>query len=147
MNEHDFAALNAHLDEVRPIFDRFCTQHGFTWVDKRSLGRYPRVRIEREGEVAIWFELTMALDEHGQRIDRFTPDALYELGAGGSITVQDGSRFGTRFQKTFWCFSDVPFHKVPAILMAEMEKNLPQLEQWDAEHLKAQGQRIRLGGG
>lgn len=147
MTDGDFLTLNEHLEEVRPVFDRFCTQHGFAWVDKRSLGRYPRVRIRKEGKIDVWYELAMAPDEHGQRIDRFTPDALYELGAGGSITVQDGSRFGTRFQKAFWCFSGVPFHRVPAILMAELEKHLPQLEEWDAEYLKAHGQRVRLGGG
>lgn len=41
------AALNAHLEEIKPIMDGFCVRHGFVYVDKRALGRYPRLHIER----------------------------------------------------------------------------------------------------
>jgi hypothetical protein len=42
----DWVALNEHLAEVRPIFDAFCTRNRFAYVNRLSLGRYPRMRIE-----------------------------------------------------------------------------------------------------
>jgi len=40
----DFVALNEHLKEVQPIFDAFCARHGFVYVPRQAIGRYPRIR-------------------------------------------------------------------------------------------------------
>jgi len=145
MNEADFAALNKHLEEVRPIFDDFCARHGFVYVDRRSLGRYPRIRIEKLGTPTIWFDLWMEFDKDGQRFNRFSRNLPYELSAGASLPMQDGSRYGIRFDKCLQCFSGKPFDQVEAILRGEMEKHLPTLEGWNAQYLKENGEKVKLG--
>jgi hypothetical protein len=149
MNEADYFArldaLNEHLQEVRPIFDAFCARHGFVYVDRKSLGRYPRVRIERTGATKIWFDLWMEPDKDGRRVEQFRRDLPYELSAGAYVDVQDGSKYGTRFQKAIQCFSGKPFDQVGAVLQSEMEKHLPTLEQWDVQHLKENGKKVQLG--
>jgi hypothetical protein len=145
MSEADFVALNEHLQEVRPIFDQFCARHGFVYVNRRSLGRYPRIRIERAGVPKIWFDLWMECDKNGQRFERFRRDLPYELTAGAYLDVQDGSKYGTRFGKCFQCFSGTPFDQVGAVLQGEMEKHLPTLEEWDTQYLKDNGEKVQLG--
>ena len=145
MNEADFAALNEHLEEVRPIFDAFCARHGFVYVNRKSLGRYPRIRIERPGEPTIWFDLWMEFNKDGQRFEQFRRDLPYELSAGASLVVQDGSKYGIRFDKCFQYFSSKPFDQVGAVLQSEMEKHLPTLEGWNARYLKDNGEKVRLG--
>ena len=145
MTETEFAALNEHLHEVHPILDAFCARHGFAGVDQRSLGRYPRIRIERRGLTNIWFDLWMESDEGGHRVDQFRRDVPYELSAGVYIDVQDGSRYGLRLQKAIQCFSGKPFDQVGAILQSEMEKHLPTLEAWNVQYLKDHGERVQLG--
>ena len=147
MNESDFAALSEHLQEVRPIFDGFCSRNAFSYVNQRSLGRYPRIRIERLGEVTIWFDLLMGLDKCGRRFEQFRPDLPYDLGAGADVVVQDGTRYGVRFQKIIPCFIGRAFHDVAAVLQGTMEDHLRVLERWDARYLREKGERIQLGGG
>lgn len=145
MNEVDFAALNEHLREVRPIFDDFCTPHGFTYVNPKSLGRYPRIRIERASATKIWFDLWMESDQKGNRFERFRRDLPYELSAGAYVDVQDGSQYGIRFQKALQCFAGKPFDQVGAVLKSEMEMHLRTLEQWDAQYLRDNGKKVQLG--
>ena len=149
MNETDYFAaldaLNEHLQEVRPIFDVFCARNGFGYVDRSSIGRYPRIRIERRGGTIIWFDLWMEFDQNGHRFEQFRRDLPYELSAGAYVDVQDGSKYGTRFQKAVRCFSGKPFDQVGAVLRSEMEKHLPTLEGWDAQFLKDNGEKVQLG--
>ncbi len=91
MNESDFATLNEHLEEVRPIFDDFCARHGFVYVNRKSLGRYPRIRIERPGAPTIWFDLWMEFNKDGQRFEQFTRDLPYECVGGLAIESQHSS--------------------------------------------------------
>lgn len=136
-----FAALNEHLEEVRPIFDEFCGRHGFVYVNRKSLGRYPRVRIERAVATKIWFDLSMGCDKNGRPYDHFRRDLPYDLWAGASVVIQDGSKYGTRFGKWFACFSGRPFDQVGGVLLSEMERHLPTLEAWDETYLKANGEK------
>ncbi len=149
MNEDDYfaalAALNEHLQEVRPIFDQFCARKGFVYVDRRSLGRYPRIRVERPGATKIWFDLWMEFDKDGHRVEQFRRDLPYELSAGAYVDLPDGSKYGNRFQKGFQCFAGKPFDQVSAVLQSEMEKHLPTLEGWDVQYLKANGEKVELG--
>jgi len=145
LNEAGFAALNEHLQEVRPIFDDFCSKNGFVYVDRKSLGRYPRIRIERSGVTKIWFDLWMELDKDGHRVEQFRRDLPYELSAGAYVDVQDGSKYGIRFSKCFQCFSGKPFDQIGAVLESEMKKHLGTLEEWDTRYLKDNGKKVQLG--
>lgn len=145
MIEPDFAALNEHLQEVRPIFDDFCTRNGFVYVDRKSLGRYPRIRIEKPGATTIWFDLWMEPNKDGQRFERFRRDLPYELSAGAYVDEPDGSKYGIRFGKCFQCFSGKPLGQVGAILQGEMQEHLRKLEEWDAQYLKDNGGKVQLG--
>jgi hypothetical protein len=146
MTEDDFEALRAHLSEVRPIFDEFCAAHGFVHADPQSIGRYPRIRIEREeGELIRVLELWMEYDDKGRGFERFRPDLPYELSAGVSIIVPD-AEYGTRFDSWVVCFVHKPFHQVPAVLRTEMEKHLVIIERWTGEYLKAYGRKTTLSG-
>ena len=141
----DFVAFNEHLNEVRPIFDDFCARHGFAYMPRAAIGRYPRIRIAREGLTKLYFDLQMELDEKGQRFEKFRRDLPYGLSAGAYVDEQDGSKYGVRFQKGLICFSAKPFDQVGAVLQNEMEKHLPTLEQWDVQHLKDNGKKVQLG--
>jgi hypothetical protein len=144
MDEADFAALNEHLEEVRPIFDAFCATHGFVYINRSALGRYPRVRIARMGETEIWFDLWMEEDKDGNRFEQFRRDLPYELSAGACVVMHDDSKYGTRFSKIMLCFAAKPFDEVGAVLQSEMEKHLPTLETWDAQYLEDNGQKVQL---
>jgi len=141
----DFVAFNEHLKEVRPICDDFCARHGFAYVSRTAIGRYPRICIEREGPIHLYFDLQMDLDEKGQRFEKFRRDLPYGLGAGAYIVEDDGSKYGVRFQKGLICFSGKPFDQVGAVLQSEMEKHLPTLEAWDAQYLRENGEKVKLG--
>lgn len=147
MNEADYAALGEHLHEVRPIFDAYCERYGFRPVDPMTLGRYPRIRIERPGPVKIWFDLWMELDGDGRRYETFWRGAPYELSTGAHFDVSDGSRYGVRFQKALACFSAMPFERVGAVLMAEMETYLVVVQRWDEAYLRRDGIQVQLGTG
>lgn len=142
----DWVALNEHLKEVRPIFDNFCARHGFVYVPRQSIGRYPRIRIARERLINLYFDLQMDLDENGHRFEKFSRDLSYGLCAGADIVEDDGSKYGVRFQKDLICFSWKPFDQVGAVLQSEMEKHLPTLEGWSAQYLKENGEKVQLGG-
>jgi hypothetical protein len=47
-----------------------------------------------------------------------------------------------RFQKGIACFSGKPFDQVGAVLLSEMQKHLPVVELWDAQHLREKGKRF-----
>jgi len=143
----DFVALNEHLKEVQPIFEAFCARHGFVYVPRQAIGRYPRIRIAREDVTKLYFDFQMDLDEKGRRFEQFRRNLPYSLGAGAYVDEQDGSKYGVRFQKGLICFSGKPFDQTGSVLQSEMEKHLPTLEQWDVQYLKDNGQKVQLGGG
>lgn len=87
----------------------------------------------------------MEFDKDGHRVEQFRRDLPYELSAGAYVDVQDGSKYGTRFDKCFQCFSGKPFDQVGAVLQSEMQKHLPTLEKWDAQYLKENGRKVQLG--
>jgi len=146
VTEEYFFALNEHIKEVQPIFDGFCALHGFAFVPRISLGRYPRIRIECKGVPNVWFDLWMEFDENGHRVERFRRDLPYELSGGAYFDEGDSSPYGVRFQKSFHSFSRKPFEQVGAVLLNEMEKHLPILETWDVPYLKTNGKKGQLGG-
>ena len=145
LTEIGLATLIEHLSEVRPIFDVFCAQYGFVPVAQASIGRYPRIRIERSGAVNVWFDLWMEFDREGRRFEHFTRDLPYELSTGASVVLEDEFNGTVRFQKAIQCFSGKPFAEVGAVLLSEMQKYLSIVEKWDAHHLLTYGKKVDLG--
>lgn len=140
MNETDYVALREHLSEVKPVFDGFCARHGFVYPDRVTLGRYPRVRIERRGSVLVYFNLWMECDKDGKHFERFRRDLPYELCAGAYVDLENR----TRFHKYIYCFKGKPFDQIVGVLESEMEKCLPILDQWDAKFLLENGEKGEL---
>lgn len=145
MNENDFVELNEHLREFHPIIEDFCLRNQFISVARSSLGRYPRIRIERGDKLKIWFDLQMGLDREGRRFERFLLSLPYQLDAGAYIDNADGSQYGERFQKSINCFNQIPFTMAKSILFDELVRHLVTLESWDSDFLQEHGQRIQLG--
>lgn len=130
-----YSSLNEHLQSVRPIIDEFCLQNNFNYVDRRSIGRSPRVRIERAGNPKIWFDLWMELDETGRVYETFQHDRPYELSCGAVLAEGNMS-----YYKILVCFTGKPFNEVGPVLKQEMEHALSEVEQWDAKFLIENGE-------
>lgn len=149
MNEAEFHAhfnsLNAHLVEVRPIFNDFCNRHAFSFAERPSIGRYPRIRIVRCGAPKLWFDLMMELDPDGRRYEHFTRASLYELGAGAFLDIEDSPNNGTRHSISFWCFKSKPFDQIGTILKDQLELNLNTLAGFDAGYILKNGEMTRFG--
>lgn len=140
--EANFAKLNEHLAEVRPIFEGFCEHYGFEFANRLSIGRYPRIRISRAKRTTIWFDLMMGLDDSGRRFEGFWRGAPYDFGGGACFTLSDGSKRGAHFQKGLPSFEAKPFDEVKAVLSSELERLLPILETWDERYLMEHGARV-----
>lgn len=138
------ARLRDHLQRVEPIISGFCADHGFERANPTSIGRYPRIRIEKFDGVHRWFDLWMEFDREGQRYTEFFRAIPYELSAGCFVDCPDETGCTHRFSKCYACFGDKPFELVPAILREELEKNLEVINSWTAEFLKAEGRRQEL---
>ena len=131
MDAADFVALGQNLGEVRPIFDEFCARHGFVHTNPLSLGRYPRIRVTKERETRMYFDLWMSLDANGRRFERYSPDLPYDLYAG--VYVDVGS---TRYAAGEECLTARPLHAITPILWRTMERHLPKLAAWSVADLK-----------
>ena len=145
MNEEDFKKLGEHLSLVRPIIDDFCRRYGFEYVNPLSLGRYPRIRIQKISEINRWFDLWMGLDKDGKRFEQHFEDVPYDLSAGADVTFPDDTKYGYRYQKGYECFSGKPFREMPTILQGELDQNLKIIEKWTLETLKKEGKKVQLG--
>lgn len=128
-----FLDLNRHLSEVRPIFDRFCREHGFAYVDRRSVGRYPIVQVERPGPVCLKLRFELGLDAEGRRYLRFHPQLQHELSVGASLPDPDG------YCRWEVIFDHRPFIEVPGVLESELERALALAESWDEAWLRRNG--------
>ena len=106
-------ALRAHLGTVEPIFDAFCQSNGFTRATPSSIGRYPRIRVLRDGPVQLWIDLFMELDEAGRRFETFDPQLPYELSAGATAVVDEAGRT-VRYSLITLRFAGRPFREVGA---------------------------------
>lgn len=140
-----FEDLREHLQLVQPLVDEFCSSYGYQHVDPRSIGRYPRIRIQKQGEVARWLDLSMELDEDGNRYEIFFDEVPYELAAGANFHIEDGTQYGHRFQKSFAVFSGRPFKAVPENLLEDLRKGAEEIEEWTAAMLKEHGEKVQLG--
>ena len=137
-----FAAINEPLKELTPIFDAFCKDHSFSYVNRKALGRYPRIRINRSKHYTIWFDLWMECDPDGRRYEKFWREAPFELGAGSTVDYHQ-PEFRVRYGKAALCFSHKPFCALAAILREHMDLWLPKIEKWDCAFLKEHGSMMR----
>jgi hypothetical protein len=135
------ARLRDHLQRVDPIISEFCEAHGFQRVNPTSIGRYPRIRIEKVDELHRWFDLSMELDHEGKRYIEFFETIPYEMSAGCFVDFPDGTGGIHRFHKLYACFVNKPFELVPAILRDELEKNLEVINPWTVDCLRSEGRR------
>ena len=145
MTEKQFDELREHLRLVTPIFDEFCSSSGYQHVDPKSIGRYPRIRIQKVSDIVRWFDLGMALDRDGNRFESFFEGVPYEFEAGANFDVEDGTEYGHRYQMSFVVFSGRPFKAVPETLLEELQKGAAEIEGWTAEMLRKQGEKVQLG--
>lgn len=134
-----FKSLNEQMHRVQPIFEEFCCRNGFERFPRRSLGRYPRERIQRPGNPWLWYDLTMGCDESGRRYEDFSPEIPYEMSCGA--TYEESS---CRYTKAITCFRDLTFGKVTERLERELNYYLPTLKSWDADILKREGRCVKL---
>ena len=130
-----FRRLNEHLTDIQPTLRRFCARHGFEFVPRISLGRYPRQRIERPGNPRLWFDLSMEADPKGVRYQFFFTEAPYHLGAGATYEEN-----GIVYSMSFSCFDLLPWTEVLESLEVELETHLPTLESWTADDLRSRGE-------
>lgn len=135
------ARLRDHLQRVEPIISEFCAVHGFQRANPTSIGRYPRIRIEKFDGIHRWLDLFMEYDHEGKRYTEFFEAIPYEMSAGCFVEFPDGIGCTHRFQKSYACFGNKPFELVPAILRDELEKNLEIINSWTVDYLKSAGRR------
>lgn len=143
MSEQDFVDLAVHIEVLEPTFEDFCTRRGF--VRQGGLGRYPRIRIERETEVNLFFDLRMGLTAERRYFQQFFDSIPYDLCAGASIVVEGAISVPRRYQVAFSIWDRIPFCEIsPQKLTAAMEDFLPRIEEWSAVRLQAEGFVVNL---
>jgi len=145
MIEEEYNGLREHLEEVFPIFEKFCYSSGYQLIDSKSLGRYPRIRVENVGFLVRWIDLWMALDEKGDRYKFYFNEIPYELSAGAYYDFDDGTEYGIRYQKSISLFTHRPFNKIPKELYQDLYKGKMEVEGWTRKMLQQHGVKVNLG--
>jgi hypothetical protein len=145
MTEDDFTALGQHLQTLNPIIAEFCKRHGFERIVGPSVGRYPRIRLQRTDAITRWIDLWMGFDEAGHRFTSFTADLPYELSAGAFFDEPTTGPSQWRYQKAFLIWPALPFREVADKLAKALESGVAALEEWDATFLQTEGKRVTLG--
>ena len=141
-----YESLNAHLAEILPVIAKFSEENGFCFVNRKALGRYPRVRIKRvRGQITDWYDLSMEFTPEGRQYEDFEPGRLYSLGAGASFVqpASEGSR-ARMFSFAKWLFENMPYSQVRTALNNELIGGLPEISQWDSAFLEKNGQACFL---
>ncbi len=139
MTEQDFEDLAVHLHALEPAFESFCSKYGFMRV-WGALGRYPRIRIERETDITVWFDLWMSLTPDGEKYARFFDSIPYDLSGGANVMVESSNPYGRMCHVAFSIWDRKPFSEITlASLFDAMAHFLPQLETWDVERLRSHG--------
>ena len=93
----DFAKFREHLAPAEHIFLAFASKSGF----ERSAaeGRFPRIQLWKDlQEIVTWFDLTMELDQRGNRYTSFFPELPYSLAAGAFYD----EHFDNGFMRHMW---------------------------------------------
>ncbi len=145
MTEEELAALAAHLVTLEPIVKTFCDEHGYRRSVGSSVGRYPRIRLERFDQITRWIDLWMCVDEDGQRYTSFEPSLPYELSGGACLDEPETRPGAWRYSRCFVVWPSLPFNQVAQKLPLGLRSAVARMEDWNEETLKSDGQRVRLG--
>jgi hypothetical protein len=129
----EFAQLREHLLSLNPVFGRFCLEYEYE-EQTTSLGRYPRRYIRREGEVNLFFDLQMDLDNEGDYFHQFDPSLTYSMGAGGWVDFEQ-MRHGIIFD----CFQKTPFFDVEKRLWDYLIAGHSKMSSWNKDYLLKEG--------
>lgn len=132
----EFARLCEHLSSLNPMFERFCREYGYE-ERTTALGRYPRRRICRYGEINLYFDLQMDLDEEGEFYQEFNPQIPYSMGAGAWVDI-DLVRYGGI---GFWCFQKLPFSDVEKQLWGCLVAGQSKMSDWNKDYLLKEGKK------
>jgi hypothetical protein len=138
MNEEDYVSLAKHLENLDELIQSFCDTHGFI-VKSNGLGRYPRRRINKYGEVNFYFDLQMDLSMDGSQYEKFFPEIPYSLGMGAWL--DDGNE---RFYHNEWCFKNKPFKEVKVALRTLLDDNYLVMITWNRSWLMGKGKKSTL---
>ena len=131
----EFAGLREHLLGLNPVFERFCQEYGYE-EQTTSLGRYPRRYIQREGEMNLFFDLQMDLDNEGDYFQQFDPSLTYSMGAGGSVDIEQ-MRHGIIFE----CFRQMPFFDVEKRLWDYFVAGHSKMSGWNKDYILREGKK------
>lgn len=131
----EFARLREHLSSLNPTFERFCQQYGYE-EQTTALGRYPRRYIRQSGEVNLFFDLQMDLDDEGEYFQQFNPSLPYSMGSGGWIDIEQ-IRHGIIFE----CFRKIPFFDLEKRLWDYLIAGHSKMSGWNKDYLLKEGKK------
>lgn len=131
----EFEKLRIHLSRLDATFERFCREYRF--VERTTaLGRYPRRYIRRAGEVNLFFDLQMDLDNDGEYFRQFDPSLPYSMGAGGGVDIGQ-----VRHSIIFVCFEKQPFSEVEKRLWNNLVDGYNKMSGWTKDYLLKEGKK------
>jgi len=131
----EFARLREHLACLDTTFERFCKQNGYE-ERTTALGRYPRRRVCRYGEINLYVDLQMDLDEEGEFYQEFNPRIPYSMGAGAWVDINQ-----VRHGVGFWCFQKLPFSDVEKQLWNYLVESHKKMSDWNKDYLLKEGEK------
>ena len=138
MTEDKFLNLAKCLNDLQPIFDHFIEFSGFH-EQKKGIGRYPRKRLVKYGDVNYYIDLQMDLDESKKYFEEFFPKIPFSMGAGAWI---DDNM--TRFSTNLWCFERIPFNELQKRIKQDLHNALIQLKKISKEQLQKDGLKSKI---
>ena len=130
-----FAHLREHLSSLNPMFERFCREYGYE-ERTTALGRYPRRRVCRYGEINLYLDLQMDLDEEGEFYQDFNSQLPYTMDAGAWLDI-NRMRYGTGFL----CFQKLPFSEVEKLLWNYLLDGHSKMSGWTKDYLLKEGEK------
>ena len=100
------------------------------------MGRYPRRRVCRYGEINLYLDLQMDLDEEGEFYQEFNSQIPYSMGAGAWVDVNQ-----VRHGVGFWCFQKLPFFEVEKKLWDCLVAGHSKMSGWNKDYLLKEGKK------
>ncbi|MCF6314078.1 MAG: hypothetical protein L3J39_16645 [Verrucomicrobiales bacterium] len=138
MDKEQYKLLSEHLDQIDPALLQFCEETGYT-MDNSNLGRYPRRRLQKCGEVSCFFDLQMDLDQNGERYEVFSDALPYSMGAGVGFDEGD-----FRYSKRFLVMDGLSFLRVSKELIDILLETDQSLQKWNKERVRSEGRKVKL---
>ncbi|HEY2710872.1 MAG TPA: hypothetical protein VGI60_00015 [Chthoniobacterales bacterium] len=137
----DYERLGEHLAAIDSPLEAFAAAHRYTVIRR---GHYPNRRITQEGPVVRSIHITMDIDEHGHRFDRFFPEIPYIV--FGAAWIDDWAihtRFSSPHIKT-WA---IPFSALQRHLTVYLHHFHSYLSALTEDCVRAYGTASQLASG